>query len=113
VNALAATYYPTDLRSTGIGAALAVGRFGAILGPVVAAALMLRGWTGEELFRAAAVPAVVSTAVVLSMRRVVGSGRGGDGPAARRADAAGRPERAAPPSPVPGAAEGGGRSRRG
>jgi AAHS family 4-hydroxybenzoate transporter-like MFS transporter len=71
VNALAATYYPTDLRSTGIGAALAVGRFGAILGPVVAAALMLRGWTGEELFRAAAVPAVVSTAVVLAMRRVV------------------------------------------
>ena len=35
-NALAATYYPTDLRSTGVGAALGIGRIGSILGPSVA-----------------------------------------------------------------------------
>jgi AAHS family 4-hydroxybenzoate transporter-like MFS transporter len=72
VNALAATYYPTDLRSTGIGAGLGIGRLGAILGPVLAGALMLRGWSTEELFRAAAVPAALSTIAILSMRRVLG-----------------------------------------
>jgi len=69
VNALAATWYPTDLRSTGIGAGLGVGRFGAILGPVLAGALMLRGWSAEELFRAAALPALASAAAILAMRR--------------------------------------------
>ena len=72
VNALAATYYPTDLRSTGIGAGLGIGRFGAILGPVLAGELMLRGWSTEDLFRAAAVPAAISTIAILSMRRVLG-----------------------------------------
>jgi AAHS family 4-hydroxybenzoate transporter-like MFS transporter len=71
LNALAATSYPTDLRSTGIGAALAVGRFGAILGPLVAGALLARGWGGAALFRAAAIPALVSTAVVLAMAAVL------------------------------------------
>ncbi len=67
LNALAATYYPTDLRSTGIGAMLGVGRFGAILGPLVAGGLLARGWTGAELFRAAAVPAVISTVAMLAL----------------------------------------------
>jgi len=71
LNAFAATFYPTDLRSTGIGVALGVGRFGAILGPLVAGALMARQWSHEELFRAAAVPALVSAAVMLSMRWAV------------------------------------------
>ena len=33
VNALSASYYPTDLRSTGVGAGLGVGRVGGIIGP--------------------------------------------------------------------------------
>ena len=70
VNALAATLYPTDLRSTGIGAGLGIGRFGAILGPVLAGAMMLRGWSTEALFRAAAVPALVAMAAILAMRGV-------------------------------------------
>ena len=72
LNALAATYYPTDLRSTGIGAGLGIGRFGAILGPVLAGELMLRGWSTEDLFRAAAAPAAISTIAILAMRRVLG-----------------------------------------
>jgi AAHS family 4-hydroxybenzoate transporter-like MFS transporter len=77
VNALAATLYPTDLRTTGIGAGLGIGRFGAILGPVLAGALMLRGWSTEALFRAAALPAVVSVLAILAMRSVA---RGPAGP---------------------------------
>ena len=76
LNALAATYYPTDLRSTGIGAMLGVGRFGAILGPLVAGGLLARGWTGAELFRAAAVPAVISTAAMLALGRALSRSAG-------------------------------------
>lgn len=53
LNALAATSYPSDLRSTGIGAAL---------------------------FRVAAIPALVSTLVVLAMRAVLGPGAGRPAP---------------------------------
>jgi AAHS family 4-hydroxybenzoate transporter-like MFS transporter len=71
VNALAATLYPTDLRSTGIGAGLGVGRLGAVLGPVVAGALMTAGWSTEALFRAAAIPALAATAAIIAMRGVL------------------------------------------
>jgi AAHS family 4-hydroxybenzoate transporter-like MFS transporter len=80
LNALAATFYPTDLRSTGIGAALGVGRFGAILGPVLAAALMARGWPHQAIFRAAAVPALVSAAAVIALGVIL---RRATGPAVR------------------------------
>jgi len=79
VNALAATTYPTDLRSTGIGAALGIGRFGAILGPLVAGELLRRQWTGEELFRAGAVPALVSAAAIFATRWVPRAGRAAAG----------------------------------
>jgi MFS transporter, AAHS family, 4-hydroxybenzoate transporter len=76
LNALAATYYPTDLRSTGIGAGLGIGRFGAILGPVIAGELMLRRWSSEDLFQAAALPAVLSAAVILGTRGFLDPRRG-------------------------------------
>ena len=79
VNALAATWYPTDLRSTGLGAALGVGRFGAILGPVLAGALMLRQWSTQELFQAAAIPAAASAALIFAMRWVIEPPRPGGG----------------------------------
>jgi AAHS family 4-hydroxybenzoate transporter-like MFS transporter len=61
VNAFAATFYPTYLRSTGIGWGLGVGRIGAIIGPVIGGELLSRDWTASELFYAASLPAVVST----------------------------------------------------
>ena len=71
VNALAATYYPTDLRSTGIGAGLGVGRIGAIVGPVLAGELMGLRWSSRELFMAAAVPALISALMMFAMRWVL------------------------------------------
>jgi MFS transporter, AAHS family, 4-hydroxybenzoate transporter len=68
INALAVTYYPTHLRSTGIGAGLGVGRIGAIIGPTLAAALMARQWMPRELFLAAAVPALIAALVMIAMR---------------------------------------------
>jgi MFS transporter, AAHS family, 4-hydroxybenzoate transporter len=71
VNALAATYYPTDLRSTGIGSGLGVGRIGAIVGPVLAGELMSLQWSSYKLFMAAAVPALISALMMFAMRWVM------------------------------------------
>jgi AAHS family 4-hydroxybenzoate transporter-like MFS transporter len=70
LNALSASYYPTYLRATGVGAGLGIGRIGAIVGPYIGGVLIGRQWTSEELFYAAAVPALISTAVMLIMRGV-------------------------------------------
>ena len=71
VNALAATYYPTNLRSTGVGSGLGVGRIGGIAGPSIAGALIGIGWMPRELFYAAAIPALVSAITMFSLRWVM------------------------------------------
>jgi AAHS family 4-hydroxybenzoate transporter-like MFS transporter len=71
VNSLTAVYYPTYLRSTGIGSSLGFGRIGAIIGPVAAGALLQHGWAHRELFYAAAVPAAISAIVAFAMRWVI------------------------------------------
>ncbi|MBV9742146.1 MAG: MFS transporter, partial [Acidobacteriia bacterium] len=68
LNALAASLYPTDLRSTGIGSGLGVGRLGSIVGPVLAGQLIAAHWTARSLFLGAAVPALVSAVVIVGMR---------------------------------------------
>jgi len=71
VNTLAGTYYPTNLRSTGIGSGLGIGRLGAILGPNIAGILLNRGWAARELFYAAAVPAFITVVVIISLHWVM------------------------------------------
>lgn len=66
--ALAASYYPTQLRSTGTGWVLGVGRVGAIAGPVLAGELLRFDWSANDLFRAAAVPAAASAVLMYSLR---------------------------------------------
>jgi AAHS family 4-hydroxybenzoate transporter-like MFS transporter len=60
LNALAGTYYPTSLRSTGIGWSLGVGRIGSVVGPVLGGQLIGLQWSNAALFIAAAVPVVIS-----------------------------------------------------
>jgi MFS transporter, AAHS family, 4-hydroxybenzoate transporter len=67
VNALAASYYPTSLRSTGIGWSLGIGRFGSIVGPMIAGTLIGLQWTNSSLFMAAAVPAVISCLMMAAL----------------------------------------------
>ncbi len=66
INSLSATYYPTDLRSTGIGAGLGVGRTGAILGPTLAGFMLQHGWSGRDLFVAAAVPPMIAAVALFA-----------------------------------------------
>jgi AAHS family 4-hydroxybenzoate transporter-like MFS transporter len=64
MNALAAGFYPTAVRSTGVGWALGIGRIGSIVGPVVGGLFISLGWSTEQIFAAAAVPAVVAALAV-------------------------------------------------
>lgn len=65
LNALAATYYPTDMRSTGIGWGLGWGRTGAIVGPQIWA--QLSDWEPQSLFLFFAIPAALSMVAMLAM----------------------------------------------
>lgn len=69
VNALAATYYPTAERSTGIGWSLGIGRFGSIVGPVLGGVLIQRQWANSEIFVAVALPAAISAFMLFLMSR--------------------------------------------
>lgn len=67
VNALAATYYPTTERSTGIGWSLGIGRIGSIVGPVLGGELIRMKWSNSDIFLVVAVPAVISALMLLLM----------------------------------------------
>jgi AAHS family 4-hydroxybenzoate transporter-like MFS transporter len=71
LNALSATFYPTSLRSTGVGWGLGVGRLGAIAGPMIAGALIGRQWSGTSLFYAAAVPAALAVVGTILLGRAM------------------------------------------
>nr|WP_277403004.1 MFS transporter [Burkholderia sp. Ac-20365] len=73
VIALAAVYYPLNLRSTGVGWALGVGRLGGIAGPLIAGMLYSAHWTPAEIFRFSAWPVLVAGLGVFVMGRIYGS----------------------------------------
>ncbi len=70
LNAMAATYYPTYMRSTGVDWCLGIGRIGAIVGPVVGGQLMAMQWSSEQIFFAAATAALISTLIMFTLRWV-------------------------------------------
>jgi MFS transporter, AAHS family, 4-hydroxybenzoate transporter len=67
MNALAAGFYPTAVRSTGIGWALGIGRIGAIIGPVFGGFILSLGWSTREVFIECAVPAIIAAIAVAAM----------------------------------------------
>jgi len=66
--ALAASLYPTDIRSTGIGWALGVGRIGAVLGPLVGGYLVAANLSIGLIFAIYAVPATLAGLLVLAVK---------------------------------------------
>jgi AAHS family 4-hydroxybenzoate transporter-like MFS transporter len=69
VIALAAVYYPQNLRSTGVGWALGVGRLGGIAGPLVAGTLYAAHWAPSEIFSFSAWPVLAAGIGVFVMGR--------------------------------------------
>jgi AAHS family 4-hydroxybenzoate transporter-like MFS transporter len=65
LNALGATMYPTTARSTGVGWALGIGRFGAILAPLLGGALLTAGIAAERVFALAIAPTLCCAGVIV------------------------------------------------
>jgi AAHS family 4-hydroxybenzoate transporter-like MFS transporter len=61
-NAVAAESYPTEIRSTGVGWFLGIGRIGSIVGPSLAGYLLAAGVSNRDIFLMAVIPALVAAA---------------------------------------------------
>ena len=68
-NALTATYYPTAIRSTGVGWALGIGRIGSIVGPLIGGVMLAHQVGAQSLFAVAAIPALVAAVAALLLAR--------------------------------------------
>jgi MFS transporter, AAHS family, 4-hydroxybenzoate transporter len=75
-NALAAAFYPTSVRATGVGWALGIGRIGSIVGPLVGGALLAAKWSPPAVFLAAATAALCAALASLWLSRLAGLGGG-------------------------------------
>jgi len=78
-NALAAGYYPTSVRATGVGWALGVGRVGSIVGPLIGGVLLSLKWSAGDVFVAAAMAALCAALAAFSLGRLAGLGGSGKG----------------------------------
>ncbi|AKT31315.1 MFS transporter [Pseudomonas syringae pv. actinidiae] len=62
---LAARFYPTQGRATGVSWMLGIGRFGAILGAWAGATLLGLGWNFEQVLTALVIPAALAALAIL------------------------------------------------
>jgi len=65
LNTIAATFYPTAIRATGIGWALGVGRVGAVIGPLVGGALVGAHFAVPSVILANIIPAVIGAVAIM------------------------------------------------
>lgn len=68
--ALAPSLYPAEIRTTGMGWAIGIGRMGGILAPVVAGLLLDRGWAAAQLYFVFACPLLVAALTVACVGRM-------------------------------------------
>jgi AAHS family 4-hydroxybenzoate transporter-like MFS transporter len=66
--ALSALIYPTPIRSTGVGWGMAMGRFGQIVGPLIAGALLGAGWNAAQIMMVIAIGGIIAAVFVLLFR---------------------------------------------
>jgi benzoate transport len=64
---LAPILYPADVRVTGMGWAIGIGRIGAIIAPAIAGVLVDAGWTNTLLYGAFAIPLIGSALTTLAL----------------------------------------------
>ncbi len=65
--ALSSSLYPADARATGVGWALGIGRFGSVIGPSVAGALVARNWSTPSIYLGFAVLPLLAAAFVIAL----------------------------------------------
>ena len=64
INALSGLIYPPNIRATGAGWALGLGRIGGVAGPLLGGALIAHGFSARQIFLSAAVPAFCAMALM-------------------------------------------------
>jgi MFS family permease len=64
--------YPAAIRTTGMGWAIGIGRFGAILAPITAGVLLDQGWSPPHLYYAFALPLLIAIVTVLALHKSTG-----------------------------------------
>ena len=84
--ALAAAFYPTQGRATGVSWMLGIGRFGGIAGSFLVAELAARHLGFDTIFSIVAVPGVVATAALIIKQWVHPQPQGGHDTGGSRAD---------------------------
>lgn len=63
--ALIAQNYPSEVRTTGVGWGIGLGRFGAVLSPMVAGILVGQGWDMYDLFLMVAIPPALAAGILI------------------------------------------------
>lgn len=69
LQSLAATLYPSSIRSTGVGWALAAGRIGSLIGPLIGGALIAAGWPSQSILSVMGIPAVLAALALYLLHR--------------------------------------------
>ena len=70
LSAVAATFYPISIRSTGIGWCLGVGRIGSIVGPMLGGVMLKLNWSPREILLAGSIPALCAAAASFTSMRL-------------------------------------------
>ena len=70
LSAVAATFYPISIRSTGIGWCLGVGRIGSIVGPMIGGLMLKLDWSPREILLAGSIPALCAAAATFASLRL-------------------------------------------
>ncbi len=68
-NALAASFYPTDCRATGVSWANGIGRIGSVLGSMAGGLMLSFNWDLPTVFAVVAVPALVAGSCLFALGR--------------------------------------------
>jgi MFS transporter, AAHS family, 4-hydroxybenzoate transporter len=71
-NAIAATGYPTPMRSTGTAWALGIGRSGQIIGPYIGGLLLSMQWAANDIMYVVAIPGLVAASAAAIINWWVG-----------------------------------------
>jgi AAHS family 4-hydroxybenzoate transporter-like MFS transporter len=66
-HALSSEFYPTGIRSTGVGWALGIGRVGSIVGPIVGGHLLTRAGGARQVLWMACIPALIAAAAAAAI----------------------------------------------
>ena len=73
LNAMSASFYPTSIRSTGVGWALGIGRIGSVVGPVLGGFMLKMGWTPQQIVLSITIPAFCAGLAIMLSNRLRGS----------------------------------------